>query len=145
MRKPKILLIDGSKPTVVLMSSVLQKDGFEVYTAYNGHDGLKLAQDTKPDLIILDVMVPGMNGYEVCYHLKKDQDTANISVLFLTAKGDVDSQSQKPWQFAARVQDRLRGLDLGAVDYLCKPIQAKDLVKRVRALLWAGGFPIALA
>jgi DNA-binding response OmpR family regulator len=143
-RKARILVVDGSRPTVIIISSVLKKEGFDVFTAYDGHDALKLAADAKPDLIILDVMIPGMDGYEVCYHLKKDQETQDIAVLFLTVKGDVDAQAQKQWQFAGRVQDRLRGLDLGAVDYLSKPIQAKDLAKRVRALLWSGGFPISL-
>jgi len=139
MANTRILVVDDDRPTVMIIESVLKKEGYEVYTASNGKAGLDKAREVKPNLMILDIMMPEMNGYEVCHRLSKDPDTANIAILMLTAKGDVQSDTKASWQYAGRVQDRLRGFATGAVDFLTKPVKAKDLAQRVKALLWAGG------
>ena len=139
MANTRILVVDDDRPTVMIIESVLKKEGYEVYTASNGKAGLDKAREVKPNLMILDIMMPEMNGYEVCHRLSKDPDTASIAILMLTAKGDVQSDAKANWQYAGRVQDRLRGFDTGAVDFLTKPVKAKDLAQRVKALLWAGG------
>jgi DNA-binding response OmpR family regulator len=137
--KARILIVDDDRPTVMIISNVLKKHGYEVSTAFNGHDGLRKAQEEKPHLIVLDIMMPGMNGYQVARRLKRDPETAKIAVLMLSAKGGIDENVKKAHEFAARVHDRLEGFDSGAVDFLTKPVKAKDVAKRVKALLWASG------
>jgi putative two-component system response regulator len=87
-------------------------------------------------------MMPGMDGYEVCRHLKKDEVTQNIAVLMLTAKGGVEEKVDHVYEFAGKVKDRLKGFDSGAMEFLTKPVKAKDLLQRVKAVLWASGFPV---
>lgn len=142
MAKARILCIDDDRPTVTIISGVLTKEGYEVYAAYDGHDGLKKAGLLKPDLIILDIMMPDIDGYEVCKRLKNNEITANIAVLMLTAKGGVDENIKENWKFASKVLDRNRGFDVGALEFLTKPVKAKELVQRVKAVLWASGFPV---
>jgi DNA-binding response OmpR family regulator len=142
MAKARILVVDDDKPTVLIISAVLKKNGFEVFTAYDGWAGLKLAGEIKPHLIILDIMMPKMDGYQVARRLKRDPETADIAVLMLTSKGKIDVPAKGKKQFIGRVQDQLQGFDAGVVDFLTKPVKGKDLVKRVKALLWAGGFPL---
>jgi two-component system alkaline phosphatase synthesis response regulator PhoP len=139
MAKAQILMVDDDKMAVALASSVLKKHGYEVHCAYDGVDGLQKAKEVKPDLIILDIMMPRMNGYEVCHRLKMDTNTAKIPVLMLTAKGGVDDDVSRGWEAASRIQDRMQGYDSGAVEFLTKPVTAKDLVKRVKFVLWSGG------
>jgi len=136
--KPRILIVDDSRLTVKLIERVLHKAGFEVLTAFDGKAGLQKAREAKPDLIVLDIMMPKMDGYEVCRHLQANPDTANIGVLILTAKGDVDNDVGQQYELAIRVQDRLQGFDAGAVEFLSKPVKAKELVKRVKAVLCWG-------
>ena len=90
MPNQKILCVDDDRATVTIISSVLKKEGYQVEVAYDGHDGIKRAQQMVPDLIILDIMMPDIDGYEVCRQLKADPRTAKIGVLMLTAKGGVD-------------------------------------------------------
>jgi DNA-binding response OmpR family regulator len=140
--KARILVVDDDRPTVMIISSVLKKAGYEVFTAYNGLSGLKKARQVKPDLIILDIMMPIMDGYEVCRRLKADPDTAGITVLILTVKGEIDvSHVQTKRRFHTRVQEQIKGFDSGAVEFLSKPVKAKELVQRVKSVLWVGGFP----
>ena len=139
MRKAKILCVDDDRPTVTIISGVLKKEGYEVETALDGHDGLKRAREGKPDLIVLDIMMPDIDGYEVCRRLKDDPETRNIAVLMLTAKGGVDEPASETWKFASKVKDRMRGFDSGALEFVTKPVKAKDLVQRVKALLWTSG------
>ena len=134
----RILIVDDDRPTVMIIERVLKRHGYQVFTAFDGEDGLRRAQEEKPDIVILDLMMPKMDGYEVCYRLKNDPDTADIAVLMLTAKGGIDENTKK--KPTGRLEDRSRGFEVGAADFLTKPIKAKDLVKRVKALLWAGGF-----
>ena len=84
--------------------------------------------------------MPGLDGFQATKRLKADPDTAHIGVLMLTAKGGVDENVNEAYKMATRVQDRLKGFDSGAVDFLTKPVKAKDLVQRVKAVLWATGF-----
>lgn len=139
MVKAKILCVDDDRPTVTIISSVLKKEGYDVQVAYDGQDGLKRAAQMLPDLIILDIMMPDIDGYEVCRNLKLNPATKDIGVLMLTAKGGVDDPTKEAWKFAGRVNDRLRGFDSGALEFLTKPVKAKDLVQRVKAVLWASG------
>ena len=141
--KARILVVDDDRPTVMIISSVLKKRGYEVFSAYNGLAGLKKAREVKPDLIILDIMMPIMNGYQVCRRLQRDPDTAGIAVLILTFKGQIDvPRVETERRFHSRVRERMEGFDVGAVEFLTKPVKAKELVKRVESVLWAGGFPV---
>lgn len=137
--KARILVVDDDRPTVMIISCVLKKHGYNVLTAFDGYDGLRKAREEKPHLIILDIMMPGINGYQVARRLKRDPETANIAVLMLSAKGGVDQDAKKAGEFSTRVRDRLEGFDSGAVDFLTKPVKAEDVAKRVKALLWASG------
>ena len=141
--KARILVVDDDRPTVMIISSVLKKYGYKVFTAYNGIAGLKKARKVKPDLIILDIMMPLMDGYQVCRRLKADPDTAGITVLILTAKGQIDTPQveETKERFHTRVREQIEGFDSGAVEFLTKPVKAKELVQRVKSVLWAGGFP----
>jgi two-component system alkaline phosphatase synthesis response regulator PhoP len=135
--KTCILIIDDHERTVKAIQRILQKEGYEVLTALDGATGLKKAREEKPDLIILDIVMPGMNGYEVCYHLQRREDTAGIAVLMLTGKGQIDYNSPG---VRYRIKEREAGFDVGALEFLNKPVRAKELVKRVKGLLWVRGF-----
>jgi DNA-binding response OmpR family regulator len=139
MGNVRILVVDDSRPQVTLLQGVLKNAGYEVYAAYDGKSGLEQARQLKPHLIILDIMMPEMDGYEVCWRLKNDPDTVKIAVLMLTARGGIEEDVSKNHQFAMRVKDRMRGYGGGAVDFMTKPVTGKDLAKRVKALLWSGG------
>jgi two-component system, OmpR family, alkaline phosphatase synthesis response regulator PhoP len=117
----KILLVDDEMDVLEFLGYNLRKEGFEVYTAQNGSEALKLAADIKPHVIFLDVMMPGMDGIETCQELRKNSDLKNSIILFLTARGEDYSQ--------------IAGFEAGADDYVNKPIRPKVLVSRVKALL----------
>jgi len=119
--KPTILIIDDS-PDVINLISGLLKNSYKVKAATCGEKGLKIAQnDNAIDLILLDIMMPGLSGYEVCEQLKADVNTADIPVIFITAMSNLD--------------DELKGLNLGAVDYISKPISPAILLARVENYL----------
>ena len=142
MGKARILCIDDDRATVTIISGVLTKEGYETFAAYDGHDGVNKAIELRPDLIILDIMMPDIDGFEVCKQLKHHPATNNIAVLMLTAKGDVDENVHDSWRFANKVVDCNKGYDAGAIEFLTKPVKAKDLVQRVKAILWASGLPV---
>jgi putative two-component system response regulator len=120
-RRPTILIVDDTVENVALMSSAL-KASYRTKVARDGDTALRLcAMDGLPDLILLDVMMPGMDGYEVCRRLKEDSTTADIPIIFITARSEIE--------------DEQRGLDLGAVDYITKPISPPILAARVRTHL----------
>jgi Response regulators consisting of a CheY-like receiver domain and a winged-helix DNA-binding domain len=118
--KKTILVVDDEKDIVDLLSYNLTKEGFSVITARNGRDALDRARQ-KPDLIILDVMMPEMNGLQVIQELKKEKSTASIPVILLTAKGSET--------------DEIVGLEVGADDYIVKPVKIGKIVARVHAAL----------
>jgi CheY-like chemotaxis protein len=142
MTTARILCVDDDLPQLTIISAVLKKEGYTVDIARDGIEGLRKAREWKPDLIVMDVMMPGLDGFQATKRLKEDPDTAHIGVLMLTAKGGVDENVTEAYKMATRVQDRLKGFDSGAVDFLTKPVKAKDLVQRVKAVLWATGFPV---
>ena len=137
--KARILVVDDNRLAVMIISSVLKEYGYKVFIAYDGMAGLQKAREVKPHLIILDIIMPEMDGYQVARRLRRDSETADIAVLMLSAKGGVDEDVKQAHQFASRVQDRLEGFDSGAIDFMTKPVKAEDLAKRVKALLWASG------
>jgi len=140
--KARVLIVDDNHSLVRVAERVLQKAGFEVLTAFDGLEGLRKAQEEKPNLIILDIIMPKMDGYEVCHRLKTGPATADIPVIMLTVKGKTATsavEADDERLFHTRVQDRARGFDAGAIEFLSKPIKAKELVKRVRAVLYWGG------
>ena len=134
--KARILVTDDRKQMVRAIQRVLQKEDYEVLTAFNGLTGLKKAYEEKPDLIILDIMMPVMDGYEVCRRLQRNPVTARIPVLMLTGKGRLDYEGSG---FRVRVQEQVEGYDSGAMEFLTKPVRWHELVKRVKGLLWMSG------
>jgi DNA-binding response OmpR family regulator len=114
----KILVIDDEEMTVQLIAMLLERRGYEVIRAYRAEDGLRQAYRTHPDLILLDIMMPDMDGWEVCRRLRELSD---VPVVFLTAKDDV--------------RDVVKGLEMGADDYIVKPYDNDELVARIRAHL----------
>jgi two-component system phosphate regulon response regulator PhoB len=119
--KPKILVVDDEPDALELIQYNLQAAGYDVVTAADGEEALEKARATPPALIILDVMLPEVDGLEVCKALRRDPTTASIPIVMLTAK-------------AAEI-DRVLGLELGADDYVTKPFSPRELVLRVKSLL----------
>jgi DNA-binding response OmpR family regulator len=116
---PRILIIEDETPMRTALADVLEGEGYRALTAADGEIGLRTALDEKPDLILLDIMMPKLDGFAVCAELRR---LANpVPVLMLTAKG--------------QIEDRVTGLDAGADDYLVKPFSTEELLARVRALL----------
>lgn len=121
MRKPSILVVDDDRKTVDLIRLYLEKDGYRVLVAYDGRRAIDIARDRRPGLIILDLMLPKVDGLDVCRELRAE---TNVPIIMLTAKTTED--------------DKLVGLDLGADDYVTKPFSPRELVARVRAVLRRG-------
>ena len=117
----KILIVEDERDILQLVKLYLEKEGYRVSTAATGPDGLKAARSEHPDLLVLDLMLPDMDGLEVCKRLRADQQTATLPIIMLTAK--------------AEESDTVIGLELGADDYVTKPFSPKALVARVKALL----------
>ena len=138
----RILVVDDNRSVVRIIQVLLQKEGFEVLTAFDGLEALQKAQEEKPDLIILDVVMPKMDGYEVCRLLQDDPDTAAIPVLMLTVKGQVDDPDLDERALDTGIQERMEGYEAGAIEFLSKPIKAKELLDRVKTLLWFDRLPI---
>lgn len=118
---PKILVIDDHKETLDLVSLVLQKQGYRVSIAHSGQEGLDIAGREQPDLVLLDVMMPDMDGFTVCKKIRQTDGLNNTPVILLTAK----SQPDEKWE----------GFEAGATDYLIKPTNAEELHKRVKTIL----------
>lgn len=137
----RILVVDDNRAIVRLVEALLQKEGFETLTAFDGLEGLEKAREEKPDLVILDIVMPKMDGYEVCRLLQNDPETAAIPVLVLTVKGQVDDPSLDDQTIESRIQEQMEGFEVGAADFLSKPIKARELLERVRGLLWFDRFP----
>jgi len=118
MAGKKVLVVDDDVKTVELVRLYLDRDGYQVLTAYDGVEALRLARENYPDLIVLDLMLPDIDGLEVCRTLRHESD---VPIIMLTAR--------------TTDQDKLTGLDLGADDYVTKPFSPKELAARVRAVL----------
>jgi len=116
-----VLVVDDERDIVQLIRYNLEREGFKVESAADGNEALTKAAETKPDVILLDIMLPGKDGYEVIKSLSQSEKTAGIPVIFLTAKSA---------EF-----DEVLGLELGADDYIVKPISPRKLVSRIRAVL----------
>lgn len=121
MFKKKILVIDDTELMVKLTTDILTEKGYEVVSANNGVDGIKMVASEKPDLVLLDVVMPGIDGFEVCKLLRKDESNNLMPIIMLTAQGNEE--------------DKLTGLELGADDYITKPFNPRELVSRVRNTL----------
>jgi two-component system phosphate regulon response regulator PhoB len=121
MSKPTIIVVEDDPDILHLLTFNIQSSGFEVLTSMDGNEALSLIREHLPDLIILDLMLPGLDGLEVCRHLKRDQKTQTIPLIMLTAKSEE--------------VDRIVGLELGADDYVVKPFSPRELVLRIRAIL----------
>lgn len=121
MNQEKILVVDDDEDIVSFIGYNLEKEGYSVFTAHNGHDAIKVAAENVPDLIILDVMMRGMDGVETCVELRNNDKLKNSIITFLSARSEDYSQ--------------IAGLEAGADDYITKPIKPRLLVSRVKALL----------
>jgi two-component system phosphate regulon response regulator PhoB len=117
----KVLVIDDEKDIVSLLRYHLEKAGFQCLEGMDGAAALRQVREHHPDLLILDLMLPGMDGLEICRHLRQDAATARLPILMLTAK--------------VEEVDRIVGLEVGADDYVVKPFSPRELVARVRAIL----------
>lgn len=117
----KILLVDDESDILEFVGYNLKKEGFDVYTATNGREAIRIALDVRPQLIILDVMMPEMDGIETCEEMRKIPELSSAVIAFLTARGEDYSQ--------------IAGFEAGADDYITKPTKPKVLVSRVKALL----------
>lgn len=120
-----ILIIEDEKPISDIVKFNLEKEGFDVATAYDGKEGLSLAQSVEFDLILLDIMLPGMDGFEVC---KKIRENSNVPIIMATAK--------------AEEVDKILGLEFGADDYITKPFSVRELIARVKANLRRTAMPV---
>jgi signal transduction histidine kinase len=121
VRKNKILIVDDAIDTVELLKKRFQAEGYDTEEAYNGEEALNKVPEYNPDLIVLDVMMPKIDGYEVCQRLKSDEKTKYIPIIMLTAKGEIEH--------------KVKGLEIGADDYLPKPFDYKELSARIKSLL----------
>jgi DNA-binding response OmpR family regulator len=121
-RHPKVLVVEDEESLLFTLAHNLKREGYQVLTAARGDDGLRLAREKHPDLIVLDVMLPGIDGIQVCRMLRRDSD---VPIIMLTALGGEG--------------DRVAGLDTGADDYLAKPFGMRELMARIRALLRRSG------
>ena len=117
----KILIVDDEKDIVELISYNLEKEGFSIAKAYDGEAALHIIKTQKPDLVVLDLMLPKMNGLDVCRNVRRNPETAGLPIIMLTAKSDEI--------------DKVTGLEVGADDYVTKPFSVKELTARVRSIL----------
>jgi len=118
MAGKRVLVVDDDAKTVEVVSLYLKRDGYHVLAAYDGNEALRLARESHPDLIVLDLMLPGIDGLEICRALRADSD---VPIIMLTAR--------------IEEEDKLKGLDLGADDYIVKPFSTRELAARIRAVL----------
>lgn len=117
----KILVVEDDPATSRLVDYTLRHEGYEVITAFNGLDGLRKALTESPDLVVLDVMLPGLDGFEICNRLRANKSTAKLAIMMLSAK--------------AQDIDKTTGLKVGADEYLAKPAAPADIVSHVAKLL----------
>ncbi len=116
----RILIVDDEEDLVFILKARLEMEGYEILTAYDGQEGLTKAQEEKPNLILLDVMMPKMNGYQVCRLLKFDEEYRHIPIIMLTARG--------------QDQDVATGKEVGADEYITKPFENDFLIAKINEL-----------
>jgi len=121
MAKGKIQIIEDDRDIVEMIEYNLKEEGYQTLHAFDGENGIELAKREKPDLIILDIMLPAIDGFEVCKTLKQQQSTVHIPIIILSAK--------------SRETDKVVGLELGADDYVTKPFSPRELIARIKAVL----------
>lgn len=121
MAEEKILVVDDEEHIQELIKFNLEKNGYKVSCANNGIDAIKLAKEQLPQLMLLDLMLPGMDGLDVCKEIRKDSSMSNMPIIMITAKGEEI--------------DKIIGLELGADDYITKPFSVRELVARIKAIL----------
>ena len=121
MANEKILVVDDEENIAELISYNLTSNGYKVIIANNGNDAVKLAVEEKPNLILLDLMIPGKDGYDVCKDIRSNSEVRNTPIIMLTAKSEE--------------LDKILGLELGADDYITKPFSVRELLARVKAVL----------
>lgn len=121
MAEEKILVVDDEEHIQELIKFNLEKNGYKVMCANNGIDAIKLAKEQLPQLMLLDLMLPGMDGLDVCKEIRKDSSMSNMPIIMITAK--------------AEEIDKIIGLELGADDYITKPFSVRELVARIKAIL----------
>jgi two-component system phosphate regulon response regulator PhoB len=121
MAKGRILIIEDDRDIVEMIRYNLKEEGYQTIHAFDGEKGIELAKTGKPDIIILDLMLPTIDGFEVCRTLKQQQSTARVPIIILSAK--------------SRETDKVVGLELGADDYVTKPFSPRELLARIRAVL----------
>lgn len=119
--REKVLIVDEEIDALTALKVALEADGYNVMEALDGYEGITKARSENPDVILLDIMMPGMDGFEVCRLLKADPACEHIPIIMLTAKGEVD--------------DKIEGLELGADDYVTKPFNLKELKARIKIVL----------
>ncbi|WP_406660752.1 response regulator [Methanolobus sp. ZRKC3] len=119
--RKKILIVDEEVDALTALKVALEADGYNVIEALDGFEGISKARSENPDVILLDIMMPGMDGFEVCRRLRSDPQLSDIPVIMLTAKGEVD--------------DKVEGLETGADDYVTKPFNLKELRARIKSVI----------
>ena len=117
----KILIVEDDPSFSRAINHIVEKEGYEVITASNGMTGLRMAKEESPDLLILDVMLPGLDGFEICSRLRQDPPTTKLPIIMLSAKG--------------QEADKTTGLKVGANEYLTKPVDRALLMEKVSSLL----------
>jgi DNA-binding response OmpR family regulator len=120
-RKKKILIVDDQPDNVFILQDRLQREGYSILTAYDGPTCIEIAEEALPDLVLLDVMMPGMSGFDVCDKLVRNEKTTNIPIILVTALTDIDDVKQ--------------GLQVGAFDYIKKPYNRAELIARINSAL----------
>jgi DNA-binding response OmpR family regulator len=121
----RILIVEDDPSVLRATSYILEKEGYDVITAQNGLEGLKKAREDNPDLLVLDVMLPGIDGFEICHNLRGEPETADLPILMFSAKG--------------QESDKATGMKMGANDYLTKPVDRIVLLDKVAELLATKG------
>lgn len=117
-KKKNILVVDDEPHIVRLVNLCLGTKKYNVACAYSGKEALDIINTTPPDLVVLDIMMPGVNGYEICQALRENQQTRNVPIIILSAK--------------SQMEDKLHAIDVGADDYICKPFDPAELARRIR-------------
>lgn len=115
-----VLVVDDSPTDTHVLSEMLQKNGFSVITASSGEEGIEIARAQKPDLVLMDIVMPGMSGFEATRAIAKDKETGGIPVIICTTK---DQETDKAW-----------GLRQGASDYVVKPVKEAELISKIKAI-----------